>query len=108
MDVLMILSGDATPGLRAEIENRAKIVQEASPRVLVVSGDPAEIRRLATSPDVTSDEELAGPVGSAAHDRLTPSERLFVDAWIERRASAGQKRRVGEGLSWGAPGFEAP
>jgi hypothetical protein len=108
MDALMILSGEAARGLRAEIERRVKIVQEVSPRVLAVSGDPVEIRRLADAPGVTSDEELAGPAGSAVREHLTAGERLFVDGWIERKAGVERKRRPGEGLSWGERDFEAP
>jgi hypothetical protein len=36
---------------------------------------------------------------------LTQSERLFVAAWEARRQP---KSRVGEGLSWDAPGFLPP
>ncbi len=36
---------------------------------------------------------------------LSKSERIFVDAWLARDQP---KDRVGDGLPWDAPGFEAP
>jgi hypothetical protein len=107
MDALIVLSGEMA-SVRAEIADRTTIVQEGSPRVLVVRGDQAALQRLATLPSVTTDEELAGPEGKAAREGLTPGERLFVDAWLQGRANVAEKRRVGDGKNWGVPGFEAP
>jgi hypothetical protein len=36
---------------------------------------------------------------------LDPAERLFVDAWVERRRP---KPRSGDGAAWDTPGFEPP
>lgn len=36
---------------------------------------------------------------------LSESEQIFVDAWLARDQP---KDRIGDGLPWDAPGFEAP
>jgi hypothetical protein len=56
--------------------------------------------------------EIAGTLGISVHVDTPPklpdaseAERLFVDAWLSRRAG---KTRRGDGLPWDAPGYEPP
>ena len=80
-----------------------RVTQRLSDRIsLAVVPDGAR-ETLASRPHVLSiyDED----VPDAVRDELDEGERMFVDAWRER---ARPKQRKGEGLSWDAPGFEAP
>ncbi len=80
-----------------------RVVQRVSPRVCVVAGREDELEGLKMTPGTyvihvgTSHEII---------EELSPSESLFVRGWMMNKTS--QKRRRGDGLSWDAPGFEAP
>ncbi len=97
-------------GLQVVGSDRWPVVATVDPHVAVVrahSGDLAEIARhsrlaMARIPGggtrVLGDEGVLGELDEGA--------RLFVVAWRERPVT--KPGRVGEGLSWGAPGFEPP
>ena len=106
MEALLVLDRSAQTDLRDQIERRLQIVQEVSPSILVVSGDPADIQDLAEAPGVTSEGELRG--GDEADATLAPSERLFVEAWLEHHHKMEEKERPGDQLNWGSEGYEAP
>src|SRR3954470_23927867 len=102
MEELLILSRPATPEIREEIQNKARIVQEGSDKLLVVEGSPDDVRAATALPGVAT---AASP---GAADKLSEGERTFLEAWRQRKETGGKKSRIGEGLSWGAKGFEAP
>src|SRR6185295_20302610 len=98
MEQLLILSR-AGDDLRRRIERSAKVVQEGSEKLLVVEGSADALAEAAALPGVTTAEQL----GAAAAKSLSPSERIFLDAW-RRRQRRTKKRRAGQGLNWGAKG----
>jgi hypothetical protein len=106
MEALLILNAPDVERLRAEVERRVRVTHMMSPRLLVVTGEPSEIEKLAISPDIVSEQELAR--GIPGELRLTPEEELFVKSWLERRKLESGKERPGEGLNWGSKGFEPP
>ncbi len=71
------------------------------PRAAIVQVDPAVLARLTADQRVEFALSKADPVP----EQLTEAELMFVAAW--RRASA-KARGAGDGLEWGANGFEAP
>ena len=86
-----------------------RVLQRVSPRVAVLAGKPAAIRQLTSRPGV---EVVEGEAPSELVNSLEPGEAIFVRAWTqEHDHSKGinrQEERVGEGLSWDAPGYQAP
>jgi hypothetical protein len=102
MEELLIVSRPETPGIRESIEKKAKIVQEGSDKLLIIEGSPDAIRDAAALPGVA----IARSPGAA--DKLSDSERVFLEAWRQRQESGEKKSRIGEGLSWGTKGFKAP
>ena len=102
MEELLILSRPEAPGIRERIQSKAKIVQEGSDKLLVVEGSPDAIR------DATALPGVATAASPGAADKLSEGERIFLDAWRQRKETGEKKSRIGEGLSWGAKGFEAP
>jgi hypothetical protein len=103
MQELFILDPAYLEKLKPEIQAKLSVVQEIPPRMMVVEGDPADIRSAAKLPGVQpcSDVMSADALGS-----LSDSERLFFDSWKQRTES--KKDRKFEGLNWGAKGFEGP
>lgn len=109
MEALLVLKASDPAQARREIEQRARVTQEASPRVIVVAGEDDAVRQLAQSGDVISEEVLSGDAPRATADLgLTSAEQLFIRSWLERRRLERTKQRRGEGLNWGTKGFDAP
>jgi hypothetical protein len=104
MEELLILASPDAAAIRRRIESTAKVVQEGSDKLLVVEGSADAIREATQMPGVMRAEQLADGIAA----KLSPNERLFLQAWLTRRAKAGNKARIGEGVNWGAKGFEAP
>jgi hypothetical protein len=104
MEQLLVLNHPEAAEIRQSIERKAKIVQEGSQTLLVIEGSPEAIQEATKLPGVTAVDALSA--SSAA--KLSPSEQVFLEAWRQRRDTAGKKNRIGEGLSWGSKGFEAP
>jgi hypothetical protein len=94
----MLPEGDAAAARRA----CGRILQEASPRLVVCGGAPPQPRPPAGVRLIETREDLAGLAAA-----LTEQERWFVEAWLLGKAEAG-KQRPGEGRDWDAPPFEAP
>ena len=78
-----------------------KVTQVLSPRLALVLSEPEVRQRIAKLEGVIDVYSDTPPKLS----NLTPAERVFISAW-ETRGS--QKRRPGDQLSWGTPGFLAP
>lgn len=104
MEELLILSRPEAAEIRRSIESKAKVVQEGSEKLLVIEGSPEAVQEATRLPGVTTADTLAAD----AAEKLSPSEQVFLQAWRQRRDTAGKKTRIGEGLSWGSKGFEAP
>jgi len=110
MEDLLILSEKRSQALRSQIVgNRLHIVQEASPRVVVVEGERDRLDAVARQPGVTSasDHLRRRDEAALASPDLDTGERLFVKAWLSRQRGT-VKERVGDGLPWDSPGFSAP
>lgn len=109
MESLLVLDASACDARRHDVRRHdLRIVQEASPRVLLVSGTADGVHALEALPGVWA--VTAPPDGIAeklAALDLSPTETLFVRAWLRRRAEA-PRRRKGTGELWDAPGFDAP
>jgi hypothetical protein len=104
MEQLLILKLPANAKVRQSIEDKARVVQEASDKLLVIEGSTDAIQAATRLPGVTTVDLLAAD----AANTLSPAERLFVAAWRQRHGTMSQKVRIGEGLSWGAKGFKSP
>lgn len=83
-----------------------RVTQQVSPRVLII--EPAESAAKEELMATEGVEAVLEPGEIAADEirgTLTPTEALFVEAFIQR---ARQKERPGEGLNWDAAGFLPP
>ncbi len=101
-ELLVLMARGADP---AEAVSAAggRVTQQLADRI-ALAVVPAGVRDTLTSrPDVLNiyDED----VPTAVTDDLDEIERVFVNAWRER---GRVKRRIGDGLRWDAPGFDAP
>jgi hypothetical protein len=95
-------SASSLDGLRA----RGAVRQVASPRLVVFSADRTRDVSVQSLPGVIA--ACTGSVPTELLARLDDSEALFASAWALRHAETAPKQRPGEGLSWDAPGFQAP
>jgi hypothetical protein len=93
------------PGTTADaaVPDDVRVVQQMPPRLAIVSADEAGIRALEAAPGVSA--VFAGDVPPEALERLDVVGRAFATGWNERRRP---KDRIGDGLAWDTPGFEAP
>jgi len=89
--------------LQDAVPTHAQILQRLPPRLAIVAADEDGLRAIERSPAVHS--VFAGEVPPEALERFDQVTRAFAKGWNERRRP---KERLGEGLSWDAPGFEAP
>jgi hypothetical protein len=99
---VLVVAADTPTGREAlaDLRIRGLVTQLLPPRLALVA------------PGAGGPDELAGTPGISVHadtppelDDPTEAERLFVEAWLSRRAG---KRRRGDGLPWDAPGFQPP
>jgi len=98
--VLQLPAGDAADRVRARFE----VVAALPPRLLVVqlaADDLAALQRIGGIAAIAAD-----PVGLNVTPPLSEAEQLFTAGWVARGVKSGP--RAGDGLSWDAPGFEAP
>jgi len=72
------------------------------PRVWVLRGD-IDAAKLQAQPGV----EVVLMGASSIPGSLSAAEELFVRGWVAQ-ADLAKKQRIGEGLSWDAPGFRPP
>ncbi|MGH9023490.1 MAG: hypothetical protein ACRDV9_10390 [Acidimicrobiia bacterium] len=100
-EVLVVLSAGVQAG--EVLPASARVTQRASDRVLLAEIPPAARESLQGRPEIVGVYDTDLP--DAARSELDDMERLFVDAW---RYRANPKKRVGEGVSWDAPGFRPP
>lgn len=110
MDDLLILDQDRLTELYGILAgHRLRVVQEVSPRVVLVEGAAADLTAMAGETGVLSATARLADRGEPALGALslTRTEDLFVKAWIQRQSSA-EKSRPGDGLDWDSNGFSAP
>jgi len=101
--LVVLFAQDASRGM-AEIQKSYRVLSLLPPRLAVVELDDngtQAVRRMPATQAV-----IAGPT-DAMPPNLQENERLFIDAW-QQRLSYQNKRRVGEGKSWDAEGFQPP
>ncbi len=101
VEALVVLDeANAASGRLEQLRQHAVVLQSLPPRIAIVRV-PAN-RPL---PEAPGTRWYLGAVPAEAAADFTPTERLFVDAWLSR---SEPKTRPGEGLPWDAPGREAP
>lgn len=105
-DLLVILSGDRAAESFKQVSANYRVHHVASPRIIAVECPPGELAGLRSIPGVTV--VTSGGVPSKVMEGLDDSEALFVTAWLSRIKEEPAKQRLGEGLSWDAPGFLPP
>ena len=101
-EILVVLHhGDSPPGA---ILRFGPLVHSISNRVFTLQLDPSSsLASLQAEPAV----RWAGTQPSQkVLDELEPTEQMFIDGWLLRRA--GKSDRPGEGLDWDAPGRLPP
>jgi hypothetical protein len=80
------------------------VTQRLPPRLAIIEGLLDRIASLRDVPGVVGVFE--GPVSETALKELSPTERLFAEAWASSRRPKLDRR--GQGLAWDAEGFEPP
>jgi hypothetical protein len=100
-DVLVVVA-DTAAGRKAlaDLRTRGVVTQLLPPRLALVGAGARGAVELADTPGISVHADTPPEL-----DDPTEAERLFVDAWLSRRAG---KRRPGDGLPWDAPGFQPP
>ncbi|MDY7088745.1 MAG: hypothetical protein SYR96_27025 [Actinomycetota bacterium] len=99
MEVLVVVQDPADYDQAIEAWRRsATVTQELSPWVALARLD-------GEAPDVPGTRWYTGAVPPEVLLGLDPAARLFVAAWRDRQHP---KKRIGDGLSWDAPGFRPP
>jgi hypothetical protein len=101
-EFLVVLEPRLADRALAHLRAIGNITQVLAPRLALVQAAPDTITRAAQIEGVLS--VIDGTLPELPQD-FTPSERLFVSAWEARQQP---KTRLGEGLSWDAPGFLPP
>jgi hypothetical protein len=93
------------PGVSVEdaVPAATQILQRLPPRLAIVVADEEGIRAMERNPEISA--VFAEDVPPEALEQFDQVTRVFAAGWNERRRP---KERPGEGLSWDAPGFEAP
>jgi hypothetical protein len=99
--VLIELQPGAT--LEDAVPPEAQVLQRLPPLLAIVAADEEGIRALESSSATSA--VYAEDVPPEALERFDQATRAFAAGWNERRRP---KERRGEGLSWDAPGYEAP
>lgn len=100
-ELLVVSTGDANPA-EAVSDAGGRVTQRLAERIALALVPDRAQDALASQRDVTV---YAEDVPDDVLATLREDERVFVDAWRERRKA---KQRTGEGQSWDAPGFQAP
>lgn len=103
--VLVLLPQTSAPAELARLQLTYRVSSLLQPRIAVLEVNEAELAVLVHQQGL--DGVYSDTIPPAVLSRLSPEERLFVEAWNLQRAIR-QKQRVGEGLPWDAPGFQAP
>lgn len=99
MEVLVVVRDPTGYDQAIEAWRRsAAVTQELSPWVALARLD-------GEAPDVPGTRWYTGDVPAEVLLGLDPAARLFVAAWRDRQHP---EQRIGDGLSWDAPGFHPP
>lgn len=103
---LLVVLDERNSALALEtVKNRFQVSSTMQPRLaVVIASDAAQTTELLAIPGVL--DVIADP-GSPIPESLNETEKLFAGAW-QMRQTLNRKTRVGEGLSWDAPGFLPP
>lgn len=102
VEALVVLDQAAAAGGQLEeLRQHAVVLQWLPPRIALVRAQA----NIPLPEAVQGTRWYLGAVPAEVAADFTPTERLFVDAWLSRREA---KTRPGEGLPWDAPGREAP
>jgi hypothetical protein len=105
-EALVILDPSAGHGAHEEISRRARVLQSAGTRLLVLDATTTDLERIRAIPEVA--RVLSAPAALENLPALDAGETLFLQAWQARQRQTKPTRREGEGLDWDASGFEAP
>jgi hypothetical protein len=93
----------------AELD-RWPVIARVDPDIVVVRADLAEVPEIARHAKLAIGRSPDGSTRVLGDERvleeLQEGSRLFVEAWQKRPLA--KPDRLGEGLSWDSPGFEAP
>ena len=103
--VLVVLTDASAAAHASVLQDRHRVLTMFRPRLMVLSVDERAVAELGRDPAVAGVFERDAP--HAVIEGLRPEEQLFVDSWLLQRTQE-TKPRVGEGLSWDAPGFQPP
>jgi len=80
------------------------VIQQLPPRLAVVQTDADGVAALRAAPGVAAIVEDVVP--DAVSRQLTPTERMFTDAWVVSRQP--KQNRRGDKLPWDSEGFQPP
>ena len=102
-EVLVILAEDDLERARSRVELRYRLLHSVSARVLVIQRPASNLPPVSSLAGVffATDEDVPEPILRT----LSATEKQWVSAWLLRKRG---KQRVGDGLSWDAPGFLPP
>jgi len=101
-ELLVVLNRGADPSEAVTLAG-GRVTQQLADRIALAVVPASGRDTLAGRSDVLGVYDQDVP--DSVRDELDEVDRVFVDAWRERGRS---KQRVGDGLSWDAPGFQAP
>ncbi|MBM3564016.1 MAG: hypothetical protein FJX48_12955 [Alphaproteobacteria bacterium] len=101
-EFLVVIDSVRSTEVLARLRVAVHVTQVFSPRLALVRNEPGAMERARAIPGV---QHVRADDPRDLIPDLTPSEHLFVSAWVER---VRPKTRRGEGLNWDAPGFEPP
>lgn len=103
-EVLLLLGGTTAEWERSDRASGSyRVVGGFPPRMVVAEVD--DLEELRRDPGVRLIVEEAVP--EEVLGELTEGEKLFLNGWLLKQASA-EKKRPGDRLPWDAPGFTPP
>ena len=102
VEALVVLDAQDAAGSRLELVRRHAVVLQSLPPRIAIVRMPADVPLPQAVPGTSW---YTGDIPADVAAGFTPTERLFVDAWLSRRET---KTRQGEGQPWDAPGREPP
>jgi hypothetical protein len=101
-EVLVIFDADEYEAGIAKLRASVAVTQAMPPRLALLAAPPSwERESLPQGVAFNVDENIP----DSLLDGFTQSERVFIQAWKERRHL---KRRPGDKLAWDAPGYSPP
>lgn len=103
-EALVIAEASRADDTLSRVGQLVTLTQRLPPRLAIVRGERGALEAVSRLPGVLLVAE--GAVPESALRQLNPTERIFAEAWTVGRRS--KSFRPGDGLSWDAPGFQAP